>query len=146
MSSDKVGQAAYYLTEWLRQLQLNDYDIAQILARQVVALCGMKDLNKAKPAYAQLNKKLPLQPCPRPSPTSHHPIGRTTMEHQYRRRMIKNIIVKAYFFLNTRQKHYIFINSVDFTIFEQNVKKFRHARVLRDTYWDGIKVWFHCGN
>jgi len=40
-------------------LQLNDYDIAQVLARQVVALCGMKDVNKAKSTYAQLNKEYP---------------------------------------------------------------------------------------
>jgi tetratricopeptide (TPR) repeat protein len=52
-------QAAFHLTERLRQLQLNDYDIAQILSRQVVALCGMKELNRAKSTYAQLNKDYP---------------------------------------------------------------------------------------
>ncbi len=49
-------QAAFHLTERLKLLQLNDYDIAQVLARQVVALCGLKDMNKAKSTYAQLNK------------------------------------------------------------------------------------------
>jgi hypothetical protein len=38
---------------------LNDYDIAQVLSRQVIALCGMKELNKAKSTYAQLNKDYP---------------------------------------------------------------------------------------
>lgn len=56
-------QAAFHLTERLRQLQLNDYDIAQVLARQVVALCGMKELNKAKSTYAQLNKVYPYSPA-----------------------------------------------------------------------------------
>jgi hypothetical protein len=56
-------QAAYYLTERLKQLQLNDYDIAQVLARQVVALCGMKELNKAKSIYAQLAKDYPSSPA-----------------------------------------------------------------------------------
>jgi hypothetical protein len=51
--------AAFHLTERLRQLQLNDYDIAQVLARQVVALCGMKEVNKAKSTYARLNKDYP---------------------------------------------------------------------------------------
>ena len=56
-------QAAFHLTERLRQLQLNDYDIAQVLARQVIALCGMKELNKAKSTYAQLNKDYPYSPA-----------------------------------------------------------------------------------
>ena len=56
-------QAAFHLTERLKQLQLNDYDIAQVLTRQVVALCGLKDLNKAKSTYAQLNKNYPYSPA-----------------------------------------------------------------------------------
>ncbi len=56
-------RAAYHLTERLRQLQLNDYDIAQVLARQVIALCGMKDVNKAKTTYAQLNRDYPYSPA-----------------------------------------------------------------------------------
>jgi len=56
-------QAALHLTERLKQLQLNDYDIAQVLTRQVVALCGMKELNKAKSTYAQLNKDYPYSPA-----------------------------------------------------------------------------------
>ena len=56
-------QAAFYLTEQLRHLQLNDYDIAQVLARQVIALCGMKQLTKAKSTYAQLNRDYPNNPA-----------------------------------------------------------------------------------
>ncbi|MBN2314964.1 MAG: NPCBM/NEW2 domain-containing protein [Sedimentisphaerales bacterium] len=56
-------QAAYHVTERLRQLQLNDFDIAQVLARQVIALCGLKDLNKAKSTYAILNKDYPYSPA-----------------------------------------------------------------------------------
>jgi hypothetical protein len=44
-------------------LQLKDYDIAQILARQVIALCGMKDLNKAKSTYTQLNRDYSYSPA-----------------------------------------------------------------------------------
>jgi len=44
-------------------LQLNDYDIAQVLARQVVALCGLKELTKAKSTYAHLKKEYPSSPA-----------------------------------------------------------------------------------
>ena len=56
-------QAAFHLTERLVHLQLNDYDIAQVLARQVITLCGLKDLNKAKSTYAKLNKDYPYSPA-----------------------------------------------------------------------------------
>jgi tetratricopeptide (TPR) repeat protein len=52
-------RAAFHLAERLRNLQLNDYDIAEVLARQVAASCGMKDIEKAKSVYAQLNKDYP---------------------------------------------------------------------------------------
>ena len=55
--------AAFHLTERLQQLQLNDYDLAQVLTRQVIALCGLKELNKAKSTYAQLNKDYPYSPA-----------------------------------------------------------------------------------
>jgi hypothetical protein len=56
-------RAAFHLTERLRHLQLNDYDIAEVLARQVVASCGMKDIEKAKSVYAQLSKDYPYSPA-----------------------------------------------------------------------------------
>ncbi|MFH1719141.1 MAG: NPCBM/NEW2 domain-containing protein [Planctomycetota bacterium] len=56
-------QAAFYLAERLKNLQLNDYDIAEVLARQVFALCGMKDIEKAKSVYAQLTRDYPRSPA-----------------------------------------------------------------------------------
>ncbi|MEJ2701760.1 MAG: NPCBM/NEW2 domain-containing protein [Sedimentisphaerales bacterium] len=56
-------QAAFYLTERLKHLQLNDYDIAQVLARQVIALCGLRDVGKAKSIYARLAKDYPSSPA-----------------------------------------------------------------------------------
>ena len=56
-------RAAFHLTERLRHLQLNDYDIAEVLARQVVASCGMKDIEKAKSVYAQLSRDYPYSPA-----------------------------------------------------------------------------------
>ncbi|MFC1605025.1 hypothetical protein ACFL5F_08370, partial [Planctomycetota bacterium] len=52
-------QAAFHLTERLKNLHLSDYDIAEILARQVIASCGLKNLKNAKAVYAQLNKDYP---------------------------------------------------------------------------------------
>jgi len=56
-------QAAFYLTERLKNLQLSDYDIAEVLARQVIALCGLKDVQRAKSIYAQLSKDYPSSPA-----------------------------------------------------------------------------------
>ena len=56
-------QAAFHLTERLKNLQLSDYDIAEVLARQVIASCGLKDLQKAKAVYAQLSKDYPYNPA-----------------------------------------------------------------------------------
>jgi tetratricopeptide (TPR) repeat protein len=56
-------RAAFHLAERLRHLQLNDYDIAEVLARQVVASCGLKDIEKAKSVYAQLSKDYPYSPA-----------------------------------------------------------------------------------
>jgi len=56
-------QAAFYLAERLKSLQLNDYDIAEILARQTIALCGLKDMEKAKAVYAQLSRDYPRSPA-----------------------------------------------------------------------------------
>ncbi|MHC4511966.1 MAG: hypothetical protein ACYTAO_23980 [Planctomycetota bacterium] len=42
---------------------MNDYDIAEVLARQVVASCGMKDIEKARSVYAQLNRDYPHSPA-----------------------------------------------------------------------------------
>jgi len=56
-------QAAYHLTERLMNLQLSDYDIAEVLTRQVFASCGMKNLQKAKAVYAQLSKDYPYSPA-----------------------------------------------------------------------------------
>ena len=56
-------QAAFHLTERLKNLQLSDYDIAEILARQVIALCGLKDMQRAKSIYAQLSKDYPSSPA-----------------------------------------------------------------------------------
>jgi hypothetical protein len=56
-------QAAFHLTERLKNLQLSDYDIAEVLARQVIASCGLKDLEKAKAVYAQLSNDYPYSPA-----------------------------------------------------------------------------------
>jgi len=56
-------QAAFHLAERLKNLQLNDYDMADILARQVIASCGLKNLEKAKAVYAQLSKDYPNSPA-----------------------------------------------------------------------------------
>ena len=56
-------QAAFHLTERLKNLQLSDYDIAEVLARQVIASCGLKDIQKAKAVYAQLNNDYPYSPA-----------------------------------------------------------------------------------
>ena len=56
-------QAAFHLAERLRNLQLNDYDMADIRARQVIALCGMKDMENAKSVYAQLSRDYPYSPA-----------------------------------------------------------------------------------
>jgi hypothetical protein len=56
-------QATFHLTERLKHLQLSDYDIAEVLARQVIALCGLKNLEKAKAVYAQLSKDYPYNPA-----------------------------------------------------------------------------------
>ena len=56
-------QAAFHLTERLKNLQLSDYDIAEILARQVIASCGLKDLENAKTVYAQLSNDYPYSPA-----------------------------------------------------------------------------------
>jgi hypothetical protein len=47
----------------MRNLQLNDYDLAEVLARQVVALCGVKDIEKARTVYAQLSRDYPHSPA-----------------------------------------------------------------------------------
>ncbi|MHC4226101.1 MAG: NPCBM/NEW2 domain-containing protein [Planctomycetota bacterium] len=59
----KEFRAAFHLTERLKNLQLGDYDIAQVLARQVIASCGMKEIEKAKAVYAQLNRDYPYSPA-----------------------------------------------------------------------------------
>jgi len=56
-------QAAFHLTERIMNLQLSDYDIAEVLARQVIASCGLKDLQKAKSIYTQLSKDYPYSPA-----------------------------------------------------------------------------------
>ncbi|MEA3225998.1 MAG: hypothetical protein U9Q07_08610, partial [Planctomycetota bacterium] len=58
----KEFAAALHLTERLRHLRLNDYDRAEILTRQVIASCGMKDFDKARNVYAQLSKDYPYSP------------------------------------------------------------------------------------
>jgi hypothetical protein len=55
--------AAFHLTERLKNLQLSDYDIAEILARQVIASCGLRDLQQAKAVYAQLSNDYPYNPA-----------------------------------------------------------------------------------
>lgn len=59
----KQFQAALYLAERLRRLQLNDYDRAEILVRQVAASCGLKDLDKARSVYVQLSSDYPYSPA-----------------------------------------------------------------------------------
>jgi len=56
-------QAAFYLAERLKNLQLNDYDIAEILARETIALCGLKQTERAKAVYAQLSRDYPRSPA-----------------------------------------------------------------------------------
>jgi len=55
--------AAFHLTERLKNLQLSDYDIAEVLARQVFASCGSNKIEKAKAVYARLNKDYPYSPA-----------------------------------------------------------------------------------
>ncbi len=55
--------AATHLAERLRHLQLNDYDRAEVLTRQVVASCGLKDMDKARSVYAQLSRDHPYSPA-----------------------------------------------------------------------------------
>jgi len=59
----KEFAAAMHLTERLRRLQLNDYDRAEVLTRQVVASCGLKDMDKARSVYAQLSRDYPYSPA-----------------------------------------------------------------------------------
>ncbi|UCE47140.1 MAG: hypothetical protein JSW47_16220, partial [Phycisphaerales bacterium] len=59
----KEFRAALYLAERLGHLQLNDYDRAEILTRHVVASCGLKDLDKARSAYARLSRDYPYSPA-----------------------------------------------------------------------------------
>ncbi|MBL7185647.1 MAG: PKD domain-containing protein [Phycisphaerae bacterium] len=59
----KEFAAAMHLTERLRHLQLNDYDRAEVLARQVIASCGLKDMDKARSVYAQLSKDYAYSPA-----------------------------------------------------------------------------------
>jgi hypothetical protein len=42
---------------------LNDYDRAEVLTRQVVASCGLKDVEKARSVYAQLSRDYPYSPA-----------------------------------------------------------------------------------
>ena len=56
-------QAVFHLTERLKNLQLSDYDIAEVLARQVFASCGLKNVEKAKAVYAQLSNDYPYNPA-----------------------------------------------------------------------------------
>jgi NPCBM/NEW2 domain/PKD domain len=56
-------RAALYLTERLKNLQLSDFDLAEVLARQVVVLCGLKNTEKAKAVYVQLSKDYPSSPA-----------------------------------------------------------------------------------
>jgi outer membrane protein assembly factor BamD (BamD/ComL family) len=55
-------KAAFYLTERLKNLQLSDYDIAAVLSRQIIALCGLKNIEKAKAVYVQLSNDYPYNP------------------------------------------------------------------------------------
>ena len=56
-------QAAFHLTGRLKNLQLSDYDIAEILTRQVFASCGLKDMEKAKAVFARLSSDYPYNPA-----------------------------------------------------------------------------------
>jgi len=56
-------QATFHLTERLKNLQLSDYDFAEVLACQVIASCGLKNLEKAKAVYAQLSNDYPYSPA-----------------------------------------------------------------------------------
>ncbi len=56
-------RAAFYLTERLKNLQLSDFDLAEVLARQVIASCGLKDTETAKSIYARLSKDYPSSPA-----------------------------------------------------------------------------------
>jgi len=55
--------AAMYLAERLQHLRLNDYDRAEILTRQVIASCGLKDLDAARAVYARLSSDYPRSPA-----------------------------------------------------------------------------------
>jgi len=59
----KEFAAAMYLAERLQHLQLNDYDRAEILTRQVIASCGLKDLDAARAVYARLSSDYPRTPA-----------------------------------------------------------------------------------
>ncbi len=55
--------AALYLAERLQNLQLNDYDRAEVLKRKVMASCGLGDLDRARSAYVILSKDYPRSPA-----------------------------------------------------------------------------------
>ena len=59
----KEFAAAMHLTVRLRHLQLNDYDRAEVLTRQVIASCGLKDMDKARSVYTQLSREHPYSPA-----------------------------------------------------------------------------------
>jgi tetratricopeptide (TPR) repeat protein len=53
-------QGAYFLTERLTHLQLDDYHRAEILMRKVKACCGLRDLEKARAVYTDLKRDYPF--------------------------------------------------------------------------------------
>ncbi len=54
---------AFYLAERLNKLELSNYYRSQILVRQVKALCGIKDVERAKVIYEAIATNYPSSPA-----------------------------------------------------------------------------------
>jgi hypothetical protein len=59
----KEYSAAFYLAERLNNLELSNYYRSEILVRQVKALCGIKDVERAKVIYDGLATNYPSSPA-----------------------------------------------------------------------------------
>ncbi len=59
----KEYSAAFYLAERLNNLELSNYYRSEMLVRQVKALCGIKDVERAKVIYEGLATNYPSSPA-----------------------------------------------------------------------------------
>jgi hypothetical protein len=54
---------AFYLSERLNKLELSNYYRSQVLVRQVKALCGLEDIERAKRIYETMTSEYPYSPA-----------------------------------------------------------------------------------